>query len=979
MRRAVPLLLGALALAALLWLFLGEGTSLPGYESSEGAGENGSRTTLEGTGVGQDSLTGEPTPGSGGDTGPETPSPTSIRVIGRVVDDSRMPVPGAEVHVALEDRSAVVTTSDENGAWLVDVGAPPSSGFVMGRVRATGNDGRAGFLAISLWPGTADPKRVDAVVLRRAEALPVRVTGAGRPIAGAAVSLIALRFGRVIEVGRAETDAAGLARFADVSPGRYRVFAGAEGHGRAGVVVDLPRESGTSVEVALALERRVGVRVVDGVTGKPVGGAQVYVGDRFSRAAGGVDMVLPPLERPAPTDADGRTELRGLAADVPLQVAAWKAGYARPNPYLGEGRVELGPDQTEITLTLRAHRRIRVPVKAGPVAPPAPGTALRVELQAWMAPYGAEQPRAVMERGAFLLEGMPNIFTVGRVTAPDGTWARFMLLADQQEAQPVSFQRPLSVGVSLRDTRGNPVPGARLRIVAGFAFGPPRRTQTNEEGFAEITGLTQEEGTVYLLAPGAERGGAKLGRFDLRESRRASFVVPDEDVIQLEVQGEEGAQLPPSYTVFVDGMQKPAAEIEELPERGELHVSHRPQDGQEQVRVELQVPGFLTIEKRVSLAETRPVRFNLLPGGSVLVEVLSPADGAFELVLERDVGETTEVWRRVGRTQTMRPDDHGRSRFEGLLPGRYRARDAVSGTTSEVMEVDPRATGSVEAAVLLDLSAQAWVTGQVVGVAGHDLQAARVLKAGEFRTDRPLDLQGASVDGKGRFRIRGTHGKSIELEVRHPILRPADPGGRATVRVGSTGVVLRLDVGNVLHFRIAGESPEGSKRRPRVLFFPPAGGAHVWADMPKANDGRFTVGGFPPGRWRVWIDAYEGVPFSQVVDCTRRAADLGTLRFSAGGTLILRLPGADFAGGATIIATAESTEGPAFQRSAMRARGGDGELRITGLPAGTVQVDVQALGDGKGTGAPTPGSRKTLYTNVITLEPDAQRTIDVRE
>ncbi len=978
MRRAVPLLLGSLVLAALLWLFLGDGASTIGFEPGDGTGTAGSATNLEGSGTGREDLAGDGGPGAGPGEAGQPPRAKTIRVIGRVVDSARNAVSGAEVHVAFEDRAPVVTSSEKDGAWLVDVGAPPASGFVMGRIRASSTDGRAGLLAVSLWPGTADPMRVDAVVVHPAQDLPVLVTGAGQPVPGAAVSLVALRFGRAIEMARAQTDAAGMARLEGVPPGRFRVFAGAAGHGRAGVVLSLPRESAAPVEVALAPERRVDVLVVDGVTGKPVAGAQVHVGDRFSRAAGGVDMVLPPLELPAPTAADGHTQLRGLAPGVPLQVAAWKPGYARPNPYLGEGRVDLGPTVTEITLSLQAHRRIRVPVAVGAVAPPAPGTKLQVELQAWMAPYGAEQPKAVMERGAVLLNGMPNIFTVGRVTAPDGSWARFMLMAGVDKVRPITFQRPLALEVSIRDVRGNPVAGARLRVVAGFAFGAPRQLLTNDEGCVEVAGLTQDEGTVYLLAPGAERGGAKLGRFDLRESRRASFVVPDEQVVLLEVVLGNDTQLPSTYSLFIDGMQKPAAEIEEDPERGELRVSHRPPEGREEVQVELQVPGFLPVKQKVSLAETRPVRFQLWRGGTVVVELLPPADGAFELVLERSVKEP-DYWLGVPSLTATRPDEHGINRFEGLIPGRYRVRDAVSGMTSEIMEIDPRVAGSREAAVLLDLSAQGWVPGQVVALDGHDLQAARVLKSGEFRSDRPLDLQGARVDQQGRFRIRGTHGQSIQLEVRHPILRPAEQGGRVSARAGATGVVLRLEVGNVIRFGIASEKPGGTKRRPRVLFFPPAGGAHVWADMPKPEEGRFTVGGFPSGRWRVWIDAYEGVPFSRVVDCTRADTDLGTVRFSTGGTLILRLPGASFAGGATVIATAEAQDGPVFQRSAMRARGGDGELRITGLPAGPVHVEVQALGDGKGTGAPTPGSRKTLYTKLLTLEPDAQRMIDIRE
>jgi protocatechuate 3,4-dioxygenase beta subunit len=180
----------------------------------------------------------------------------TLRLEGQVVDEAGAPVAGAQV--TIDSRPARTVTSEDDGSFVLD--------GLLGRTYelvATHGEFAAGPVATRVTEATGP------IVLRlvRGATVDVSVTAAGAPVAGAQVELDGSAD------RRAETDAAGVARFRGLPSGGYRVGASSPGHARASTWLRVG--SGPhSVKLALSRGAELSGRVVD-AAGAPVAGANV--------------------------------------------------------------------------------------------------------------------------------------------------------------------------------------------------------------------------------------------------------------------------------------------------------------------------------------------------------------------------------------------------------------------------------------------------------------------------------------------------------------------------------------------------------------------------------------------------------------------------------------------------------------------------------------------------------------------------------
>tara|TARA_R110002073_G_scaffold3074_1_gene20522 strand:- start:17501 stop:20290 length:2790 start_codon:yes stop_codon:yes gene_type:complete len=203
----------------------------------------------------------------------------SLRLEGQVINAEDDPVAGAIV--TLDSRPPRFTKTAEDGSFFFDSLVARNYDVV-----AQSKDGAAGPVTARL-SETNDPI---ILVLRAGGTVNVHVNEpGGTALANAQVEL------RGIAVQAANTDAAGLASFAQVPVSYYEVIAKASGYApqRSTVVVS---RSGASAEVSLTLKAGAMVSgVVVDPDGKPVAGAQVlYQGasDWSVRADARLDHVL---------------------------------------------------------------------------------------------------------------------------------------------------------------------------------------------------------------------------------------------------------------------------------------------------------------------------------------------------------------------------------------------------------------------------------------------------------------------------------------------------------------------------------------------------------------------------------------------------------------------------------------------------------------------------------------------------------------
>jgi len=705
-----------------------------------------------------------------------TTATDGVSLIGRLVDERRQPVADGEVTAYRNTGEAVGVRTGFEGRFRVDVGRRPIHEPEILALHARSADGTLAVVHSVLF-GVVGPSQEDAgtLVARAAHDAKVRVMRAGEPVPRARV-LLAVADGAVrYPAGLAETDTTGHATFHGIPRRDLVVYARADGSGRGAKTALAGSALDHTIVVELPAERVVDIRVVDGGSGAPVPDAAVRVIEVHHH--GGYVGILPYYLIPevAPTDPEGRTQLRGLGSDAEVRLHLWASGYIdhRNGTTIPAGaravEVEL-PARQEYTWTLLAG------------ATPAPPEGATIRLRPRGAYDGIELPfTGVIRKGKLVVMGS-NLWN-GRVvlvgarkilaTAPEGSVA---LLT---KAPTTVFGPSHTLVMQARDGHGRPVAGACFCVRGEHDTIVTPFLRTDRWGVIRAEGLQDARVRVYQ-APGFIANedawrhdlGRPLAEIDLA-GRTEPFVLtlPDERVLTLRVSCDGRVGLPAEFHLRVNGAD--VRDIEEKPAAGLLRCKLRVP---EEVGVELEAPGYVTARRSATL-NGDCVEMELVSAGVIQVKVLAPEYEGMNaphyylplLWRQADDGE----WVFTSLQATTIPNLEHVSRFDDLTAGRYRVQDLRSGITTGTLDVR---NGAAPVRAVLDLSQAVAVRGQVRAPEGTRLSDVRVVYAERFKHSEghPWITDMGRVKPDGSFLICIPGDQPVTLRALCPGLPHAD-------------------------------------------------------------------------------------------------------------------------------------------------------------------------------------------------------------
>jgi hypothetical protein len=891
---------------------------------------------------------------------------------GVVVDGEDRPCADAAVRCEIGGRAVDAFTTDAAGRFALRFPAPAGDGLLYGLLAARGEPGVA-LRSVVLrpdpaWPNATVRLRQDLgrIVLRPLEPFDVQVvsTCADAPPAR-------LRFRHAtfhdgpdhLVVG---TDAAGHAAIEGLHAGTWRVVAVAAGCGRGTAFFRLPLADPGPVEVAMGPSRTVAVEVVDRETGEPLPGAVLTVRERLDRPDGIAYADYVPALSPAPTDAEGRTAITGVAEADVLRVRAEAPGYPAPSGRLrnSPGAADVPAGATSVRLELVAVRTVSWPVGDGEVPAPPEGTVLRLR----PAP-GARDPEVPptgrIEQGRVVAQGWGAGPAHALAEAPGGSLAALYAGRDATEGPTVFFTKPRSVEVRLTYPDGEPAKGFRV-VVANLGNNDLHvPVPTDAEGVARIHGLyAAPPGLPALVDVKAAAGpgsasAVPIGTLDLSTGDallEATVERLRDVVLHVRLDGEPG--LPPSFLVRLGGDWFRGDDFQRDSARGTLRCRWRPAGAGGATFLEIDAPGYLPIQTQ-AVVPAAPAAIeatlDLVRGGRVLAKIAPPPGGFHRLQLQAWDAAADRWELAFAGMPGVRPPDQANAQGEVLYPpvhpGRYRVVESALGIPSEPVEV---VAGDEPARVHLDLSDVVVAKGRVELPEGVPFQGVVIRAEG---IDEPLASNrmqgqprtrwvstGAREDGTFELRIPGD--REVTLVPYANFLRPAADGGRAVVRGAEADVVLRLEEAPVATFAYdrdpAFHVNPGKPRTLPVLLYagePTGPPAHR---LPALLEGRQArISGWVPGTWTVWIDAQ---PFAPVVlrgvELGDEDVDLGEIATSDGSSFVARLVREEGKELPRLSAFVVREGEPHYVRSVQAWK--QAEVRVSGLGPGRFRVYVHA-------------------------------------
>jgi protocatechuate 3,4-dioxygenase beta subunit len=419
----------------------------------------------------------------------------AVSLAGRVVDGAGRPVAGAVVE-------ALPATFSRTMDW--ERGRTTADGtFLLSRL-GVGQEYRLtvkaeGFLPARLdaTPGPRGEKQPPLrIVLNRGAAVAGRlVDPQGRPVAGAALSLIALQegaegFQTADETLRAASDPAGRFRFEPAAPGRFLlelIHPELALASRPTVEVAGPRQVDLG-DVRLGPAAAIEGLVTDG-RGAPLPGAQISLGFTAPGA---------PRE-PTLSGPDGRFRLGGLAPGGRFDLFVYLPGHL---PHQAPGVEAPSPEPLRISLRPARSLTGRVVDSGGR---PIPGVTLSVvetqELRMAGGSHGGSSSRGVGQtdsEGRFVTRDLePGTFHLTFQAAgfrPEVV--RGLAIREEEDPAPleVVLERGAVLSGRVADSRGRPAAGLRIFVLSLERADPllPSDSweETDAEGRYRIAGLT---------------------------------------------------------------------------------------------------------------------------------------------------------------------------------------------------------------------------------------------------------------------------------------------------------------------------------------------------------------------------------------------------------------------------------------------------------------------------------------------------------
>jgi hypothetical protein len=898
------------------------------------------------------------------------PRPAGVTVVGRVVGAGRRPAPGANVTLRLPDRTPLATRADGAGRFVIAAGARPAGVVVTGGLVATDPAGQAGAATLVLEPDA--PAVIDAgtIGLRAGAPLTARVVDAGTPVPGARV------FAWVTMASwGAETraDEQGLARFAALPTGAFRLLALADGPRRAMAWVTHPQATGEPFTLALERARTIEVTVVDAAE-RPVEGATIdcweeeYRPGKLTSAS-----YLPPVSIP-PTDARGRTSIFAIGVQHTLRIGVWRPGRRPPGSIdssvrRGDAEGGVKPGDDSVRIQFREPAELRWAVASDGLPAPPDGTALELDDPPDALPRTAEVTgEARVEGGEIVVRTpLPSHAFHALAVAPDGSIA---ILYGGAPAFPrqAGFRPGRRLEVVLRERGGTPLVDWALRAHLGGDPNSGRLARTDSEGRAHFDRLFPMTVEVTPVEPSGFRNRLpSLGSVDLKnaDGRLEVELPPEQDVVvRVSLQGVPG--LPPQYTLTAG--RRTIEAVADDPERAELRFRARPAIGKEEVDVRLQGHGFVADRVPARAAEPGgPLRaeIDLQPVGTLLVRITGGEEerGDPQLRLERR-RDADGAWTAQGRPRgPLYPVPAGAERvvpLHDVKPGRYRVHEAQSGVVSTEADV---AAGGPPAEVRLALTPSAFAEGRVVVPEGTGMSDVRVIAEGIGDAESPGEPPGFAVDAEGGFRVHVPSDRVVRLRPFHPLLAPAPPDASVSVQGARTGLVLRLAPGPTARFRTPDLPDPGA--RLRVLLFRGAVGPEPAFDLrPTVEEGVARFGGFAPGVYVAWFDLPGFAPLATQVSLGDGETDLGDVRPGAGSTLqVERVQAGD-----RISVFVEALDPPVYWRSSAGNQE-EGEVLVRGLGAGRFRARIVVNRRAAGTSFEVPFETDGVRPVTLRAEP----------
>jgi len=964
-RISAGLALVALVVAA-AWYGLGRSDRAAGPDAAGAARQVEAPAANEGTARGaagavQATSAGDRSDARSGAAAEDTTEDSTRTFHGRVTDESRFPLAAVELELVFPDGVLLAARSGADGAF--ELAGPPRTGRA-GALRARDGSGRCAARKVELPPADdPDPARrldLGTIVLRPCGALDVQVLRDGLHVAGAVVVAEMVQHGLVL--AQLECDARGMVRCTDLPAGWLRLRAHTPDAAGSRSVVVPDSELGV-IAIELAALRSVDVWVTDAETGEPIAGAEVrvietymvpavsgweQVGDRALMGEYGIDSYAE-LDVP-PTDARGRTVISGLPASGRFVAKPRAAGYEELYRGPGAGltqRIRDGATELRFELTRSGRRTVRWPVVAGEVAPPADGTELAVRQGPGYAYTFDPIPvptTARMERAELVMDDLLPAANGLIVQAPDGAIAEVRVPEAGLVGEEVSFRRPRSIEVLVRDARRRPRDGARVHVETQGNNPLAEPLTTGPDGRAVFGDLIGGLVDVEVARPDFP-SRILAGSVDLeRGDGRVEVTLPRTFEALVRITQAGLPRLPESYRLHCSTGCVVRAED---PERAEVRVTLSESMDGAPVFLSLSATGYGSASREVAPppgSTPAAVAFDLRPACTLVARVLRASAERIELVPQRwNAGEGgwNVFFHLEARELSMANGPGGTFRFAGLPPGRFRVLEKQSGLSSEGVEF-PFEGGSAE--VTLDLRSVIRVSGKVEAPEGTDLRLARVLARGEGIDAGDSGWLPGSTPPEGAYAFGGTFtlvipsDRPVFVRAWHPFL---EPDGEVEVRASRDDVVLRLKAGAEVRIPLHAIAAELDLRSVRVYAYEgePAGPATRVLHAPVV-EGVARFCGLEAGNWTLWVDpGREYAPaILRDVAVSGWSTVLSEPAFERGSTLRIRLQVGEGASAPRIFVSAFRGAQPRV----LRQIDSDGEplVLLSGLPAGRYQTQL---------------------------------------
>jgi protocatechuate 3,4-dioxygenase beta subunit len=753
---------------------------------------------------------------------------------------------------------------------------------------------------------------------------------------------------------RTRSDTRGRFRVGGLAAGRYSVEAARSGYlagEMPGVVAAVP--AGRPLAIALRREAMISGTVVD-EQGRPVAGAHVAIPRDFG---GGRRMRV--MNRasfaPVETDAgpDGAFSLRRLAPSSSLTVQASKAGFA---PARRTGiRLKTGEAVRGVSLVLRRGvegQGTVVDAEGHPVAG-ADVRAARMEkgrrgFAMILAGAPREKPDAVSDaKGVFRLAGLE----AGRyrVTAEkEGLVQKTPVTLDvaddaENRVAPIVLEAGAAVAGIVRNTRGEPIPGADVDVAT--EGGGPGEVTTDAAGKFRVAGLSA--GKSVMIFASANGFGLKQANatppaedisivLDTTGTVRGRVVDADSNSAILDFslsRSESRASGGQAVMGFYMGDEPRSFHSED----GSFELSGVPA-GRWSIRAE--APGYRPAEVsaiEIGAAETKEgVVLSLKRGGTVSGRVLDAARGSAvpNASLSWRTGAPVFGFGGRGQRQTA-TDADGRFTFDALPEGKITLDASHPDYMEASVEVEPDRQNSVDIA----LGPGASISGSVVGSDGRTpMGGARVSLDTQGEGGR-MGSESTGADGSGAFLFDHLRAGRYQLVAQ---------GGAGTSAAREVvlsdgqqldGVLLQIARGTLLRGTVSG-LPAGRLGGLRV-----SASGSSYSDVTTTDDeGRFTLVDVPAGVVRVnastsfpqsrsaqtTVEVAEGVPEMPVEvtfeDGSRLSGQITRAGKPQPGLVVLAVTDPPTGAGR---ATAQTNDG--------------GHYEIEGLGDGTYEVSVSSI------------------------------------